>query len=50
MVSSKKIENAAKFIDYFAHDILDYSIMMENSSVFTPILKMVDIRDAIAEI
>ena len=50
MVCSKKIDNAAKFIDYFAHDILDYSVMMENSNSFTPNLKLVDIREAISQI
>jgi hypothetical protein len=48
--SAKKIENSAKFIDYFAHDILDYSVMQENSSSFTPILSVVDIRDVISEL
>ena len=49
-VSTKKIENSSKFIDFFAHDILDYSVMQENSNSFTPILSVVDIRDVISEL
>ena len=49
-VSTKKIESSSKFIDFFAHDILDYSVMQENSNSFTPILSVVDIRDVISEL
>ena len=49
-VSANKIENSAKFIDFFAHDILDYSVMQENSNGFTPILSVVDIRDVVSEL
>ena len=49
-VCAKKIDNSAKFINFFAHDILDYSQMNESASSFTQNLSVVNIKNAIAEI
>ena len=48
--SGKKIFSAAKFIDYFVHDILDYSMLQKNSSHFLKRQNVFDIREAISEI
>jgi hypothetical protein len=48
--SGKKIFSAAKFIDYFVHDILDYSMLQKNSDNFLKRSADFDIRDAINEI
>jgi hypothetical protein len=48
--SGKKIFSAAKFIDYFVHDILDYSMLQKNSSNFLKRENLFDIREAISEI
>ena len=42
--------SAAKFIDFFVHDILDYSILNKEEKVFTKALGIFDIREAINEI
>ena len=48
--SGKKIFSAAKFIDFFVHDILDYSMLQKNSESFLKKQNNFDIRDAINEI
>jgi hypothetical protein len=48
--SGKKIFSAAKFIDYFVHDILDYTILQKDSENFLKRSTDFDIRDAINEI
>ena len=48
--SGKKIFSAAKFIDYFVHDILDYTILQKNSENFMKRSSVFDIRHAIDEI
>lgn len=50
--NSTKITSSAKFIDYFVHDMLDYTVLTnENeSSKFTKRMSKFDIRDAIKEI
>ena len=41
---------AGKFIDYFVHDILDYSILSREDKKFTKDITCFDIRVAIEEI
>lgn len=41
---------AGKFIDYFVHDILDYSILSRNDKNFTKDITCFDVREAIEEI
>ena len=48
--TNKKIKTGANFIDYFVHDILDYTILNNSSDKFTKILKVFDIRDSLEEI
>ena len=45
-----KIFSATKFIDYFVHDILDYTILNKQQKNFTKNSVIIDIRDAIQEI
>lgn len=45
-----KIQQSAKFIDYFAHDILDYSILHKDSTRFRKQMQVFDIRKAVTEI
>ena len=45
-----KMSSAAKFIDYFVHDILDYTILNKEEKNFTKDLKLMDIRRTINEI
>jgi hypothetical protein len=42
--------SAAKFIDFFVHDILDYSILNKEEKNFTKALAIFDIREAVNEI
>ena len=48
--SCAKIFSASKFIDYFVHDILDYTLLNKESKNFTKNESTFDIRDAIEEI
>lgn len=45
-----KMSSAAKFIDYFVHDILDYTILNKEEKNFAKDLKLEDIRTTIEEI
>ena len=45
-----KMSSAAKFIDYFVHDILDYTILNKEEKNFAKDLKLEDIRGTIEEI
>lgn len=49
-VSTRKIKNATKFIDYFIHDLLDYSLLKEHEKNFTKILTNFDLKSSIEEI
>ena len=42
--------SASKFIDYFVHDMLDYTILNKEEKNFTKTIEKFDIRDAISEI
>lgn len=50
--NSTKITSSAKFVDYFVHDMLDYTVLTNSSdsSNFTKIISKFDIRNAIKEI
>lgn len=45
-----KVETGAKFIDFFVHDILDFSVLNNSSKNFNKNMKIFDIREAIGEI
>jgi hypothetical protein len=45
-----KMSSAAKFIDFFVHDILDYTILNKEEKNFAKDLKLNDIRQTIEEI
>ena len=49
-VCSKKIVSASKFIDYFVHDMLDYTILNKEDTSFMKTISSFDIRNAIGEI
>ena len=46
----KKMTSAAKFIDFFVHDILDYTMLNKEEKSFTKALMVFDIREAVLEI
>ena len=47
---SGKMKNACKFIDFFVHDILDYTLLNKESRNFMKDKKVFDISQAIQEI
>jgi signal transduction histidine kinase len=49
-VTTKKIVSAAKFIDYFVHDMLDYTMLNKEEKNFVKSVSLFDIRNAIGEI
>ena len=49
-LSGKKITSATKFIDFFVHDILDYTILNKKESNFTKDIKVFSAKKAINEI
>ena len=42
--------SAAKFIDYFVHDIIDYTILNKQEKNFAKDLQSMDIRQTVEEI
>ena len=42
--------SATKFIDFFVHDILDYTILNKQEKNFTKKYSVLDVREAINEI
>jgi len=46
----KKIKSSGQFIDFFVHDILDFTMLQKESKNFTLDLKVFNIRDAISQI
>ena len=42
--------SATKFIDFFVHDILDYTILNKQEKNFTKNMIVMDVREAINEI
>jgi signal transduction histidine kinase len=47
--TNKRLYSAAKFIDFFIHDILDYSLLLNNKK-FMKQNKIFDIKEALQEI
>ena len=43
----KKMANSAKFIDYFVHDILDFSILTRTGAKFTKDLNIISIKETV---
>ena len=48
--SGQKMFSATKFIDFFVHDILDYTILNKQEKNFTKNSVVLDVREAINEI
>jgi signal transduction histidine kinase len=48
--SGKRIVCAANFIDFFVHDILDYTILNKDSNKFTKKIEVFSIKLAVAHI
>ena len=48
--NGNKLSNAAQFLDYFIHSILDYSVINGKSSNFTKNIEIFDIRDCLNQI
>ena len=46
----RKITQAAKFIDFFVHDILDYTLLNKNEVGFVKIMEVFDIRECVSEL
>ena len=44
------MSSACKFIDFFVHDILDYTILNKQEKNFTKNSSILDIREAIKEL
>lgn len=44
------MKSATKFIDYFVHDILDFSVLNQNSKNFTKTNSVFNIKKAVEEI
>ena len=47
---NKKLRSATKFIDFFVHDMLDYTILQKDQSNFTKQITIFNIQEAINEI
>ena len=48
--NAKKIFSAAKFVDFFVHDILDYTMLNKDSKNFVKDIKVQNIKESIQEI
>ena len=46
----KKLKQAANFVDFFVHDILDYTMLNKDDTNFTKDIKVFDIRLAVTQI
>jgi len=44
---NKKMKSAANFIDFFVHDILDFTLLQEAEGSFTKINTVFNIGDAV---
>jgi len=49
-VCTKKIVSSSKFIDYFVHDMLDYSMLNKEEKNFMKTVDTFDVREAVNEI
>ena len=41
------MSSAAKFIDYFVHDILDYTILSDDQKLFKKDMQIFDVKESI---
>jgi hypothetical protein len=48
--SGSKLTSASKFLDFFVHDILDYTMLNKNDTEFHKNIENFDIREAVKEI
>ena len=48
--ASKKISSAAKFIDFFVHDMLDYTVLTKKAQNFAKQIGVFDAKEAIEEL
>ena len=48
--STKKMSSATKFIDFFVHDILDYTILSKDQTNFNKNITIFSISSAVYEI
>ena len=48
--SSRYITNSAQLIDFFVHDILDYSIISNKNENFTKKVEIFDIQESVDQI
>ena len=44
------MDSATKFIDFFVHDILDYTILNKDGTNFTKNISLFNVREAVSEI
>ena len=44
------MNSATKFIDFFVHDILDYTILKKDGPNFTKNISLFNVKDAVSEI
>jgi hypothetical protein len=49
-VCGQKLTSAVKFVDFFVHDILDYTILNKEEKYFTKSISVFNIQDAVQEI
>ena len=49
-VCSRKMSSATKFIDFFVHDILDYTILNKDEKNFTKNMAIFSIQNSVNEI
>jgi hypothetical protein len=48
--SGSKLTSASKFLDFFVHDILDYTMLNKNGTEFHKNIENFDLREAVKEI
>ena len=48
--SNKKMASSTKFIDFFVHDILDYTMLNKNESKFDKHITIFNVKDSVNEI
>ena len=48
--STKKMASATKFIDFFVHDILDYTILNKDETNFNKNITIFNVKEAVEEI
>ena len=44
------MKSATKFIDFFVHDILDYTLLNKKEPIFTQNITMFNVEEAVSEI